>query len=550
MNKKNPFQFTGKIMKNQVHRYAWYGLSIALASIVVATMLAAYQLHGHISLAGIIEAQKTNPALWALNITPFFFAYWGQYFFYKLMLTAEGIIGDQAKEFQILSHELEMKLQFETNHDSLTNLPNRRYFVDRIKQATAQVSPHYQVVVVVLNINDFKKVNYMVGSFNANAILKQFGERIKSSLLDPLLLNHFTGACVVARLQGDEFGIVFPKMHAHTDLEEFLANLVQLTSTYFMVDGMNIYISSTAGLAASPTHSDKAEELVHFASVAAFKAQRTGKDYLLYQADLDTTDRRIMLIDLRKALDRHELEIYYQPEIDLNSGKIIGAEALIRLDSDKYGVLHAEKMIPLIENMDIIRTWTKFTLKEAIQQLYLWHQEDRKITMTVNISAMDAADRHLPDFIMDLLNEKRIDPEYLCLELTERACLTYQARTKPVLERLAQLGVKISIEDFCSGYTSFMYLTHFPIHWVKIEKSYVMNMMDDPAKLTAVKAMLKLTQELGLHAMAVGINNQDIYKRLIKLGYHYGQGYLFSAPVKPEEFNSLFFVDLLADNEL
>lgn len=534
------------LFKKQINRYTLLGLLIAIGSIIIATLLVAIQKTGTVDLSSIVLAQKTNPAIWALDITPFIFAYWGQSFFYSLVGSAESILETQAKEFKSLSNELETKLQYETHHDRLTNLPNRRLFTERIKQAIMQVTPEYKLAVIVLNINDFKNVNYMVGSYNANTILKQFGEKLKSTLLDPLILSCYSGINLIARLQGDEYGILLPRLLADTDIDEFMSNLIQLTSTYFMVDGMNVHVATSGGIALYPDHSNKAEDLIHFASMSTYHAQRNHMEFLVYEQTIqdEQANQRIMLNELRKAIDNQELEVFYQPHVDLNTGIIIGAEALIRLDSERFGFISAEKIIPMVENSEIIKTWTRFALKSAIQQLYLWHKQGHKIYVSVNISSIDAIDPNLPTYIQQLLDEKNLLPHFLRLELTERACLSNQSRSKPILDQLSNMGVKLIIEDFCSGYTSFIYLINFPIDGIKIDKSFTMNILQDKKKLLALKIMLSLADELGLESLAIGVSDEHILAKLKELNCRSGQGFYFSPAVNPIEFAALFHAEL------
>ena len=525
-------------LKKHVNRYCVLGLVIAIASIVVGTAAVSYQMTGKINFWGITLAQSTNPALWALDLTPFIFAYWGQAFCLSLAYKVEAIIADKTREFHNLSSELELQLKFESNYDQLTGLPNLRLLIEKIQQAIKQLDTNGNLVVIVLNIKDFKNINTNFGTFNANNVLKQFAEKLSNLLVEPYMLEESMGMSVVARLQSDEFAILIPKLKKGRDLEDLLTKIIASTSTNFMIDGNNIIMNSIASASLYPEHGDNAETLLHHSDIGVQHAKKEGKSFVIYNAEMEdnSTVSLSIMKELKYAIDNDELEIYYQPNIELATGKIMGAEALVRFANPRYGILNAEKFIHLVEGTSLIKNLTTFVIKGVVKQLSLWHKAGYPIYIAVNLSATDAADKHLVPFIKSLLHDNNISPEFLKLELTERACLSDQAKTIQVINDLASFGIKFSIEDFCSGYTSFAYLTNYSISEVKIEKSFVMNMMNDEKKLIMVKAIIDLARTMHLDLHAMGIENESILTNLIKLGCLYGQGFHFSPAVKADDF--------------
>jgi diguanylate cyclase len=541
MNIKNNITPSSIILKRHVNRYTFLGLAIALSSILIASLVVSYQMTGEVSLAGFILAQKSNPAIWILNLTPFMFGYWGQAFCEGLVDRAQSFLGDKTKEFQNISNDLEFKLKYESNHDSLTKLPNARMFTEQIEHDIEQLGNQGQLAVIVIKINDFQNIAYNFGNFNANTVLVQFAEKLKGILIDPYMLQVSLGINIVARLHSDEFALLLPRLKKDLNADELLSSLLKLITANLMIDGININITTTSGMAIYPAHGEDAEALLHNANIAVHHARKQGRPYTLYNTEMeeDFTQNKIMLNELKRSIENNDLEIYYQPLVELASGKIVGAESLVRFEHPVYGILSAEKFIPLVEGTSLIHLLTAFMLKGVIKQIASWHEAGYMLSASVNLSVKDASDRELPGFIDKLLRDYEVAPEFLKLEFTERACLTDQATTKEVLEQLSTMGIKLSIDDFCSGYSSFIYLTNYPIDDIKIEKSYVLKMTKDPKKAKIVEAIIKLAQTLGLEAMADGIADEATLEQLKKLGCTYGQGFHFSRAVTPTDFKRL-----------
>jgi len=542
MNIKNNIPARSIILKSYVNRYTLLGLGVALGSIIIACFTVSYQLTESISLDGIIQAQKTNPAIWILNLTPFMFAYWGQAFCYGLVNRVQLILGDKTQEFRNISGDLELKLKYESNHDSLTNLPNGRMFSEQLDQVIKQLGKQGELVVIVLKINDFKNISYNFGTFNANNVLTQFADKLKSILVNPYMLQASFGMNIVARLLSDEFALLLPRVKRDFDPHELSANLLKMINTNFMIDGINISTTTTAGIAIYPFHGEEEGALLNNANIAVYHARKHGRPYMVYNDEMeeDFTQNRIMMTELKRSIENDELEIHYQPIVELMTGKVIGAESLVRFEHPQYGLLSADKFIPLVEGTSLIQNLTAFMLKGVIKQIAQWHESGNLIYASVNLSIKDASNRELPAQIEKLLNDSKVPPQYLKLELTERACLADQATTIEVMDQLSNLGVKLTIDDFCSGYSSFTYLTNFPIDEIKIEKSYILNMTKDIKNVKIVEAIMKLSDVLGIEAMADGVADKETLDLLTKLGYRHGQGFYFSRAVGIEDFDSLF----------
>jgi diguanylate cyclase (GGDEF)-like protein len=539
MRINQPFYLRSALLKEHVSKYAFVGLSISISAIIIATLCASYQKTDVIDFAGILLSQKTNPALWVLDLTPLIFTYWGQLFCYELASKMESLLEDQTRDLLNKSNELESKLHYETFHDHLTNLPNQRLLSQRINQGVQQINKGETLAVIILHINAFKEMNTQYSGFIANSILTQFAEKLKTIMLSPYLLQAYMGMNMVARLQGAEFAILIPRLRKEHHFDDLLTKLLVSTSANFMVDGNSIQITTTAGIALCPLHGNDDITLLRHASSGLFYAEKEGLSHAIYESKMDKKEdgTPVALKEFIHAMDDETITLFYQPDLALKTEKIVGAEAVFQFDALDEQDMTMRKLSSWAEGSVYAKKVTDFLLKKAIQQQGLWHKEDQKVTMTVNL--FDATDVELPTTVKSLLKEHHVSPEYLKLTLTEKACLSDQTRTITVLKQLAELGVKIAISDFCSGYTSFIYLTNFPISEVKLDKSFIMNMINDEKKMNVVRAVIKMADAMNIIVCADGIVDKNTMKELKKMGYQYGQAPYFYPAVSADEFFSL-----------
>lgn len=533
------------VFKEYVNKYAYIGLSISIISILIASFIVSYQITGFINVNGFLRAQSSNPAIWILDLTPFLFAYWGQAFCYGLANTAETLVADKTQELLYKSGDLESKLKYESEHDFFTQLPNSLLFREQVTQAINKIEKSNELAVILLKLNDFKAIHNNFGNFNANSVLMQFVKKLKDMLLSPFMLQATMGMNSVARMEGDEFALLLPRLNKNINWDKLLNAIIDATTLNFIVDSIHVNISTTAGAAIYPHDGDEELSLVNHARTAVFHARKKDKPFALYHSNMedDFTTNRIVVNGLKKSIENQEMKIYFQPTVELATGKIIGAEAMVSFVHEKYGLISMEKFISLIEGTSLIQQLTRFMLTHVTKQLALWHQAGHKIFVSVNLSGQDAIDRNLPAFVAKLLNENKIPSEYLILEFNERACLAEQAKSIDVLNQLSNLGVKIAIHDFCSGYASFIYLVNFPINEIKIEKSLILNMVKDKKKSKIVEAIIKLAQTFELEVLADGVESREVREQLKQYGCRYGQGFYFSRQMSPYEFMVLLTAD-------
>lgn len=381
-------------------------------------------------------------------------------------------------------------------------------------------------------------MNYHFGNFSANSLLLQFAETLKSLLLEPYLLQAYMGMNMIARLQGAEFAVLIPRLKPDHNLDHIVTNIIEGSTKTFMIDGNFINIVTTAGVAVYPKHGSDDNELIHHATLCLLHAEKKEQRYATYKPSMDKgyKNKGIMLKDISNAIEHGEIDTLYQPVMQLDSETIIGAEAIVQIRSKTHGVFNAEKLIPLLEETNLIKKLTELTLQKALEQLVLWHKINPN--MFIRVHLFNATDMELIQYIQDALTQYNIDAFYLRVELTEKACLSDQTRSINFLKKLADMGIKIAISDFASGYSSFVYLTNFPIHELKIDKSFTMNMIKDEKKRNLVDAITRLADAMKLEVCAQGVADKDILSELKQLGCQFGEGPYFSKPESPERFTS------------
>ncbi|MCX7116904.1 MAG: EAL domain-containing protein [Legionellales bacterium] len=538
MKIKDIFPLRTSFLKGPVNKYAYLGLGISITSLLIASILASYVQTGFIDISGILYAQKTNPALWALDLTPLLFVYWGQLFCDEMVSRMELMIENRTREWVNKSSDLELKLQYETNHDHLTKLPNQRLLVQRIKQGVEYLHKGEDLVLMIMHINSFKDINVKYGNFNANNVLIQFSEKLKSILLEPYLLQAYMGMNMVARLQGAEFAMLFPRLKKEHHFEDLVTKILVASSANFMLDGNSIQIITSAGIAFYAEGEDEMD-VMHHASSALFYAEKEGFSHAVYDESMETSmmEENLKIKVLSDAIDHETLDIWYQPELELKQNTIIGFTTVIHAENGKNGLMPADKLLPLFEDASLMKKLTYLMLTRALSQLALCHQSDRKIYVTVPL--FDISDFELPTMIEHLLKDHKIDSSYLKIELTEKVCLEDQTQSVNVLKKIADLGVRIVISDFGSGYASFTYLVNFPISEIKMDQSFMMNMMGDEKKLKIVKSIIKLAETMGVVVYADGIIDLATLKTLKQLGCIYGQGPYFPPAVGGDEMVGL-----------
>jgi diguanylate cyclase len=530
---KHTFENNARILKSKVSRFAYIGLTISLVAIVVATLAVAYQLEGKITIEGIIKAQSTNIALWMLDLSPILFMFWGQSISSVMSYTASAMVMDQTHELRLQTSELASRSEHDSSHDMLTDLPNRVLYVDRLNQAINVLKGKKGLLAIIaINIDNFKDLNSGFGNYNADRLLKQFAQRLKSTVEEPMS---------VARFSGDDFAILCPALEKHEQAYLLTKKVQKAVAIHFALEDVIIDITATAGITFYPEHGKDADTLIQRANLAIYHAKQAGKEFAVYNTSMDkgSPNRLILMSELKKAIDGEQLLVHYQPKIDLKTGKIKGCEALLRWEHPTFGMMSAEKFIPVAERTGLIKALSLYVLKQTIEQASKWRNKGVHIEVAINLSAVDIIDIELPYTIESLLNVYDLPARYITIELIESTSLSDQSRAVEVINRLASLGIKISIDDFGTGYSSFVYLTNLPINEIKIDKSFILAIHENEKKQDTVDAIIKLATALKLSVVAEGVEKLSQLKILNELNCPVGQGFYFSEAVNADTLEQL-----------
>jgi diguanylate cyclase (GGDEF)-like protein len=412
--------------------------------------------------------------------------------------------------------------------DRLTGLPNRLQFRDDVQQAIAGGGPGgSRGVVLMLDLDRFKHVNDVLGYAFGDRLLEQVAQRLQQVVRD---------GDVVARLGGDEFALLM------RDADIALASTVaQRISAAFEVpltiDDHTVDLSAGLGLAAWPDHAQDADALLSRAEVAMYAAKRRTAGAQVYDPAVDSASalNLSLLSELRRAVENHELRLFLQPKIAINTGAVCGAEALVRWQHPERGLVPPMAFIPFAEQTGFIRQLTLWMFEQAAaEQVQLAVLGVR--TVSVNLSTRDLMDQDLPDKLETILRRHRALAEGFCLEITESAIMDDPQRAETTLNRLAERGYKLSIDDFGTGYSSLAYLKRLPVDELKIDKSFVMAMEKDAGDAMIVRSTIDLAHNLGLTVVAEGIENEAVLTLLHELKCDEGQGYHMSKPLPVDKF--------------
>ncbi len=422
------------------------------------------------------------------------------------------------------------KSEYESLHDSLTGLPNRTLFYDRIHQALlAAERDGGRVAIAIMDLDRFKEVNDTLGHASGDHVLQEIGRRLQDTL---------RASDTVARLGGDEYGLLLPKQADSAETVHLLDKLVKAIEPPIELDGLPIAIEGSIGVAFYPDHGLSVEELVQRADVAMYVAKHDNRSYAFYEHVAGSHDRvRLTLVgELRQAIDRRELVVHYQPKATLADGHIGGVEALVRWQHPERGLIPPVEFIPYAQETGLMKPLTLYVLDEALHQLHDWERESGfKLSVAVNIGTRNLIDSAFPDDVAAALERWKLTPDRLELEITESTVLEDPLRTSPVLERLDTMGVRLSIDDFGTGYSSLRYLRELPVSELKIDRSFVMRMATDAGDEAVVRSAIDLGRNLDLQVVAEGVESEQVWARLTELGCDIAQGFFLHRPVPPDE---------------
>jgi len=425
--------------------------------------------------------------------------------------------------------EREARIVHQARHDGLTGLPNRLALRDRLAVALARAVRNQETgAVLLVDIVAFKAINDALGHHTGDSVLQAVSRR---------LTGQARAVDTVARYGGNGF-VLLLEGAGEADARQAVKRILESSAEPLLLPEAQLKIDLTVGVSLFPIHGDDPETLLRRAEIAMYAARAAGNRMGTYAVGQDENHlRRLCLLnELATALDRDELQMYYQPQMDLRGRQVRSAEALVRWLHPVHGIIAPDEFIPVAEQSGLIGQLTQVVLRKVIRQIRSWCSLGLELTVSVNVSALDLADRTFADHVLELLRQHGVHPSRLTLEMTESSVIRDVHNAREVMRRLREAGVNFSIDDFGTGYSSLAQIRSLPLHELKIDKSFVLNLADSQEDQLIVRSTIDLAHSMGLMVCAEGIESDAVIGLLAGMNCDIGQGYVISRPVPAEAF--------------
>lgn len=413
-------------------------------------------------------------------------------------------------------------------HDHLTDLPNRTLFRDRVEQALLRAQRDDSGgAVLLIDLDRFKEINDTLGHHHGDLLLRQIGPRLRRVLRE---------SDTIARLGGDEFAALLPNVTEPPVVLQVAEKIQDVLSSPFELGGLTLDLQASIGIVLFPEHGRDVDALIRQADVAMYLAKEGRTRIEVYKPEKDSysPERLALAGELRQAIAAKELVLYFQPKMDLKSGRPMGAESLLRWQHPQRGLMTPDQFIPLAERTGLIQPLSVHVIDTALRACHEWKKAGVKVSVAVNVSAWSLVELGLPDEVARLLAKWELEPHQLMLEITESTIMSDRQGSTEVLRKLHAMGVGLSIDDFGTGYSSLAYLRWLPVDEIKIDKSFVVNMINDESDAKIVRSTIDLGRNLGLRVVAEGVETEQVCQRLDELGCEVAQGHYLSRPLPPD----------------
>ncbi|MBD2386845.1 putative bifunctional diguanylate cyclase/phosphodiesterase [Cylindrospermum sp. FACHB-282] len=449
----------------------------------------------------------------------------------------QKIIGRVWSFRDVTAHKIaEATIRHQALHDLLTDLPNRVLFNQRLSESLVQARQNSsKLAVCFLDLDRFQTINETLGHAIGDQLLQNVAQRLSKCL---------RAGDTIARWGGDEFTLLLPEISNIQDAIHFQEQILAAFKSEFYIENHYLHISPSIGIAIYPIHGEDAETLIKNADAALYRVKSQGRNnYQFYQSKINSQALKLLTLEnsLYSALEREELIVYYQPQVKIATGEIIKMEALLRWQHPELGLIPPGKFIPLAEDNGLIIPIGEWVLRTACTQNKAWQDalDLPSLSVAVNLSARQFGQPNLVGLVKQVLSETKLNPQYLDLEITETIAMQDVDFTRKILNDLGNMGVSISLDDFGTGYSSLSYLKNFPVHALKIDKSFVCNLTSNSNDAAITTAIISLANALNLKVVVEGVETEEQRNLLRILKCEFMQGYFFSRPVLAEDATTL-----------
>ncbi|MDH5391929.1 MAG: EAL domain-containing protein [Gammaproteobacteria bacterium] len=434
---------------------------------------------------------------------------------------------------QLQVHSRKSDLEYQALHDDLTKLPNRLLLFDRLEQNISKAKRDQgSLTLIMMDLDRFKEINDTLGHHAGDELLQLVSNRLIHSLRE---------VDTVARLGGDEFAILIPD--CDRERSKIIAQKIQQSMQAALeINEQSLYIHGSLGIAIYPQHGTDVETLLKNADIAMYASKRNNSDYeiYVYEQELHSINKLELKFKLQKAIQNGELQLYYQPQLSCDDLRLVGAEALLRWVSNEDGNISPDVFIPLAEESGLIKSLTEWVIVEAMKQKQIWLQNLLEVPVSINLSAWNLSDPELHDYVLRCFEKYDLTAEDVSFEITESAMMNDTERALKIMQSFNKSGFDLIVDDYGTGFSSLAYLKKFPVKELKIDKSFVINMIENENDAVIVKSTIDLAHNLGLGVIAEGVETKEIFDLLKALDCDKAQGYFIARPMPADKFNVWF----------